>query len=118
MSDLLEIRRANRAAALRAAKQAKCPLVIGAIDIEDYRAGDREALNLPCLGNGKVEGWRCTGSFLVHKVEALTHPINYFGVAADGLQYADAFKPGYGHGVIFELPFQRLVGVFERETAI
>jgi hypothetical protein len=97
------LRRANRAAALLAANEAGYPLMIEAADIEDYNAGDLEALDLPFLGDGKVEGWRKVNSFLVHQGGPLV-----------AMNYSAAFEPGYAYGIVLEMPFQYVVGVYER----
>lgn len=114
MKDLRELRRAKRAAALRVAVRNWQPLVIDAADIEDFKAGDREALDLPYLGHGEVKGWRLVDTFLIHNAEDLKSLHRVFGVVLSAPQQISAFKPGYGYGIILDMPFQCVVGVFQR----
>jgi hypothetical protein len=116
MKNLQELRRANRAAALRTAVKDRQPLVIEAVDIEDFKAGDQQALDLPYLGYDVVEGWRLVDTFLSYRTEDLKWLYGVFGVVLSAPQYASAFRPGYGYGVILYMPLKCIVGVFERET--
>jgi hypothetical protein len=63
-----------------------------------------------------VEGWRLADTFLSCRVDDLKSVHRFFGVDINDPHYTSAFRPGYGYGIICEMPFQCVIGRYERET--
>lgn len=125
MMDLRQIEQESRAAAKRAARQKREPLMV---EKEDLELGVKGISGIPFIGDYIPKGWRKVDIIDEwyggdEEMRGVYHAGFFVDASGFGASYEPALtidqfiekmRPGYGYAVIEAGQFQVHVGVFER----